>query len=91
MLTENTLRMEGDYLMGIGSVFCRDFHSYIRDDDYPSVLRVYNQKSMLSQSNVGSLTGCGDHRAYIAAILNILKSPSPAADRIRRALRAQFN
>ena len=71
--------------------FCRDFHSYIRDDDYPSVLRVYNQKSMLSQSNVGSLTGCGDHRAYIAAILNILKSPSPAADRIRRALRAQFN
>lgn len=71
--------------------FCRDFHGYIRDDDYPSVLRVYNQKSMLSQSNVGALTGCGDHRAYIASILNILKSPSAAADRIRRALRAQIN
>ncbi len=71
--------------------FCRDFHGYIRDDDYQSVLRVYNQKSMLSQSNVGSVTGCGDHRAYIAAILNILKSPTPAAARIRRALRAQIN
>lgn len=70
--------------------FCRDFHSYIRDDDYQSVLRVYNQKSMLSQSNVGSLTGFGDHRAYIAAVLNILKSSTPAADRIRRALRSQL-
>lgn len=68
--------------------FCRDFHSYIREDDYESVLRVYNQKSMLSQSNVGAVTGCGDHRAYIAAVLNILKSQTPAANRIRRALRA---
>lgn len=71
--------------------FCRDFHGYIRDDDYRAVLRVYNQKSMLSQSNVGALTGSGDHRGYIAAILNILKSPSPAAERIRRAIRAQIN
>lgn len=70
--------------------FCRDFHSYVHNDDYPSVLRVYNQKSMLSQSNVGSLTGCGDHRAYIARVLNILKTNTPAADRIRRALRAQL-
>lgn len=68
--------------------FCRDFHGYLRDDDYESVLRVYNQKSMLSQSNVGSLTGCGDHRAYIAAVLNILKSRTRHADRIRAALRA---
>ena len=67
--------------------FCREFHGYIRDDDYESVLRVFNQKSMLSQSNVGALTGCGDHRAYIASVLNILKSQTPASDRIRTALR----
>lgn len=70
--------------------FCREFHGYVRNEDYPSVLRVYNQKSMLSQSNVGQLTGSGDHRAYIAAVLNILKSRTPAADRIRRALRSQL-
>lgn len=67
--------------------FCRDFHSYIRTEDYESVLRVFNQKSMLSQCAVGSLTGAGDHRSYIAAVLNLLKSKTPEAEEVRRALR----
>lgn len=68
--------------------FCRDFHNYIATDDYASVLRVYNQKSMLSQSNVGSLTGCGDKQSYITAILHLLKAEGPAAQRLRTAIRA---
>lgn len=67
--------------------FCREFHGYVRDGDYAAVLRVYNQKSMIAQSNVGALTGCGDKRAYVTAVLNILKTHTPAADRIRAALR----
>ncbi len=70
--------------------FCREFHSYVRNADYASILRVYNQKSMIVQSNVGSLTGCGDKRAYITAILNILKTDTPAATRIRQALRSNI-
>jgi len=54
--------------------FCREFHSYVANEDYASILRVYNQKSMLSQSNVGSLTGCGDKQSYITAVLNLLKA-----------------
>ncbi len=70
--------------------FCRDFHDYIVNDDYASVLRVYNQKSMVGQCNVGPLTGTGDKRGYLTAVLNILKSDTAAADRIRTALRANI-
>lgn len=70
--------------------FCREFHSYLRNGDYASVLRVYNQKSMIAQSGVGAATGAGDHRSYIAAVLNILKSETPAAQRLRKALRASL-
>lgn len=67
--------------------FCRDFNRYVRDGDYASVLRVYNQKSMVGQSNVCSLTGCGDKQSYLTAVLNILKTDSAAAQRIRASLR----
>ena len=70
--------------------FCREFHSYIRQGDYGSVLRVYNQKSMVGQSNVGPLTGTGDKRGYLTAGLNILKTRSEAAEEIRRAIRANI-
>lgn len=70
--------------------FCREFHGYVQNDDYDSVLKVYNQKSMVGQSNVSSLTGCGDKRSYLTAVLNILKTSSAAADRIRKALREKI-
>ncbi len=70
--------------------FCREFHGYLQTDDYASVLRVYNQKSMLPQSNVAGLTGCADKQGYIAAILDLLKSDTPFAPRLRAAIRAAF-
>lgn len=71
--------------------FCREFHEYLESDDYVSVLRVYNQKSMLSQSNVASLTGCADKHGYVTAILNLLKANGKYADRLRSAIRAALN
>ena len=67
---------------------CREFHDYVRRGDYPAILRVYNQKSMIGQSNVAPLTGTTDRHAYIAAVLDLLKSDSPEAPAIRRAIRA---
>lgn len=69
---------------------CREFRGYVRQGDYGAILRVYNQKSMVGQSNVGPLTGTGDKRGYLAAVLNILKSSTPAASRLREVLRAQI-
>ncbi|MDE6166784.1 MAG: DUF4435 domain-containing protein, partial [Muribaculaceae bacterium] len=70
--------------------FCREFSGYVRNGDYASVLRVYNQKSMIGQSNVGPLTGTGDKRGYLTAVLNILKTETPAALRIRNAISDQI-
>ncbi len=53
--------------------FCREFHSYVANEDYASILRVYNRNQCF-ESNVGSLTGCGDKQSYITAVLNLLKA-----------------
>lgn len=69
---------------------CQEFRSYVKRGDYGSILRVYNQKSMVGQSNVGPLTGTGDKRGYLAAVLAILKGSTAASEKLRRVLRAQI-
>lgn len=69
---------------------CREFSSYIKQEDYDSVLRVYNQKSMIGQSNVCALTGCGDKRNYITTVLNLLKTNTTEAKQIRNAIRSRI-
>jgi GTPase SAR1 family protein len=67
--------------------FCRDFHSYLAKNDYNSVLRVYNQKSMLSASNVASLCGLHDKDHYINTVMSILRGETPQSQEIRAAVR----
>lgn len=73
---------------GIYEGFCREFRRYTTEGDYASILRVYNQKSMIPDSNVGNIVGLKrqDKNTYINAILNILKTETPQAERIRRAV-----
>ena len=66
--------------------FCRDFNDYLRNDDYASVLRVYNQKSMVPGSNVAGLCGMKDRNAYLRRILDLLRADGEAARRIRHAI-----
>lgn len=70
--------------------FCREFNDYLRKDDYSSVLRVYNQKSMLPASNVAGLCGLKDRHAYIRCILDLLRADGDDAQRIRRAIVSCF-
>lgn len=67
--------------------FCSDFHRYVDTEDYASVLRVYNQKSMLSACNVAQLCGFVNKEEYIEGILEVLRHESRFADAIRRAVR----
>lgn len=70
---------------------CREFSRYAAMGDYQSILRVYNQKSMVPNSNVGSLCGLsGNKDAYIQAIISILKSDRPEASLIRDAIMRCF-
>ncbi|MCM1093277.1 MAG: DUF4435 domain-containing protein [Lachnospiraceae bacterium] len=65
---------------------CREFQGYVASGDYSSILRVYNQKSMLPSSNVAGLCGLANKEAYIQAIINILRHNGQPAARIRRAI-----
>ena len=69
---------------------CRQFHTYLQNGDYASVLRVFNQKSMLPDCNVAGLVGLSDKKSYIQAVLGILKTDGPDAEAIRTAIKSCF-
>lgn len=69
---------------------CRQFNRYVQESDYKAVLRVYNQKSMLIDSNVAQLCGLQKKDDYIKAVLNILKNNGKQADAIRLAIKNCF-
>lgn len=77
---------------GIYEQYCRDFRRYVSEGDYASVLRVYNRKTMLSESHVARACGLrrDDKDTYIRAILTILKDDRGPASTIRNAIRATF-
>lgn len=75
---------------GIYNGLCKEFQSYLATNDYASVLRVYNQKSMLPGCNVAGLCGLRDKDDYLYTILKILRRKCPEADRIRQAVLGCF-
>lgn len=68
--------------------YCRRFHIIEESGDYGEVLKVYNQKSILTCSNVAQLCGFKSREHYIEGIMEVLRHSSPQADAIRRAVRA---
>lgn len=71
---------------------CHRFRQILEAGDYAGVLRVFNRKSMLSESNVAGLCGVPkpDKETYIRAILKILRRGGPDAARIRTAIKHCF-
>ena len=75
---------------GMYDQLCREFHTYEDNGDYASILRVYNQKLMLNESNVATLCGFKSKDDYIRGVLNILKGNSENAATIRRCIKECF-
>ena len=75
---------------GMYDQLCREFHAYEDNGDYASILRVYNQKLMLNESNVATLCGFKSKDDYIRGVLNILKGNSENAATIRRCIKECF-
>ena len=69
---------------------CREFHNYIATDDYENVLKVFNQKSMVPESNVATLCGFDNKDKYINYILGILKSNGEDAEIIKKGIKKCF-
>ena len=76
---------------GLYDQLCREFHTYEDNNDYDSIIKVYNQKLMLGESNVATLCGFKNKEDYIRGILNILKGNSEYAQAIRKAIKACFH
>jgi len=75
---------------GIYEMLCREFHIYEQKKNYHEVLRVYNQKLMLTQSGVAGLCGLKDRDEYVKAVLKILKGNGRDAKSIRAAIKECF-
>ena len=69
---------------------CNEFRGFVRDKDYSSVLRVYNQKGMLPQSKVAQLCGLSGKEKYLSFVLSILKENKADAAYLRKAIKACF-
>lgn len=75
---------------GIYNKLCDDFNRYIATEDYDNILRVYNQKQMLPDSNVAQLCGLDNKDSYLHYLLNVLKENGKDAERIRQAIKKCF-
>lgn len=71
---------------GLYENFCREFQRYLAEADYRSVLRVYNQKSMIPGSNVAGLCGLTGKEHYISTVLSIVRGKGPDAEQVRKAV-----
>lgn len=72
---------------GVYEQLCREFHNYIATNDYNGILKVYNQKSTLSNCNVAQLCGYSNKDRYIDGVISILSGIRPEAETLRKALR----
>lgn len=72
---------------GLYENYCREFRRYSESNDYSSVLRVFNHKSMVSSCNVAQLCGIkGGQNEYVNEIIKILRRDGAEAERIRHAV-----
>lgn len=67
-----------------------EFGEIAKKGDYAAVLRVFNHKPMLNESQVSNLLGFRTKDDYIAGVLGALKEDTRDADALRRAIRAVF-
>ena len=67
-----------------------EFIRYAENEDYPAILRVYNQKGMLPQSRVTHLCGLANKEKYLSFVLSILKEDKEDAATIRKEIQACF-
>ncbi|MCH5231683.1 MAG: DUF4435 domain-containing protein [Muribaculaceae bacterium] len=64
-----------------------NFHSIVERKDYPSLLRVFNHKPLLAETNTPSLLGYKNRDDYVRGVISVLKSGGPEAEKIRSAIR----
>lgn len=67
-----------------------EFKQMIDSGNYNGILKVFNHKPMLPNSNVAGLLGYHNKDAYISGVLNVLKGNGKDAKHIRAAIKYCF-
>ena len=65
----------------------KQFTHYVETGNYQEILRVYNQKGMLPQSQLCKICGISNKENYLNMILSILKEDKEDAQTIRTAIK----
>lgn len=71
------------------SLMC-DFERMLVEKDYQGILRVFNHKPMLTDSNVARLLGFPNAESYITGVIGALRHTDDAAARLRDEIRSLF-
>ncbi|MGL4992975.1 MAG: DUF4435 domain-containing protein [Bacteroidales bacterium] len=79
---------DGIDTISIWSAICDEFRLYVLNEDYNSILRVYNQKGMMSRSRLFQLCGFSNKDRYLNYILSLIKENKLEADQIRGAIKS---
>lgn len=64
-----------------------EFSRMLTENDYAGILKVFNYKPMLGESNVARLLGYPSKDAYIAGVINVLKGGGKAAQTLLSSVR----
>lgn len=67
------------------------FHRFVREQNYPAILKFFNQKAMINQSKVAALCGFGTPEQYINYVIYILRQGGDDAEQIREGIKSCFN
>lgn len=68
-----------------------EFRYYADNDDYNSILKVFNHKPMLGECGVAKWLGYSNVQDYIRGVLKVLRTETNEAENIRNAIRNCFN
>lgn len=64
-----------------------DFKKILDCKDYAMLLRIFNHKPLLSETEVGPLLGYKNKDEYVRGVISLLKAGGPEAEKIREAIR----
>lgn len=67
-----------------------EFSSYIDNEDYAAVLKVFNHKPMLANCGVATMLGYPSADAYISGVLSVMKGFAPEGNALRMAIKGCF-
>ncbi|MEG1643405.1 MAG: ABC transporter ATP-binding protein, partial [Bacteroidales bacterium] len=67
------------------------FKRFVSDENYPAILKFFNQKAMITQSRITQMCGFTSTDKYICFVISILRENKKDAEIIRNAVKACFN